>query len=701
MRIRLTIPEEHVSPEVINPVLEAVTRLDEHLIRTGQSPTSTELVQMGAKWHPEAPGDEHFDHGGTIAARGHGDCDDWGPLDAATKRVTGEDPGATAVIIPTGPGLWHAAVKSSDGRVITGEEDISVRAGMPMPKHAVVGGVETIQVYACDPHDGRIYTGALLPTTGPLALHCGPQVAVRGIEVCGELSYQGRCDMPLAGSPLVGVRARRHHHVRGASLPYALSCTSMADDPMVALHNAITGAILCGDAAEIVPNLDRYKLLAMQMGMAGTDPATVRETIEAMMAHDIEAAEAQTGIPGHAHVDMLRAQLAAHGVHVSGSYVDGFNLGDIGKIASGIVHVVSPVVNDVMKVARPIVNLVPWGDIVHSAEAAVSVIPGLGTAISDVIAYGETAVNAVDAVLSGSPLKFAVEAAYNFATASIPGAAAIRLILDPYVRRLLDVAMSKALIESGELDKMLSGVPDKPKIGSVSPRTILASLAHLVVGHLGMKNTSGKPTPKPSPAPLHTVPAPAPVVKPVGVPHAAVHVDAPVPMSNAPAPHPGAPAPVVPAGATHVTTTPHGAFHWHCEPGAAGRYSCTWLAANVSGAVHPGAPHPGGGMSAAQRAHLTMAQRFPHLKPTGPTGRAGHPAAHAAPPPGGGAPAPGASPSGGGGGGGGSDDGGPPPGQDGGYDPSQDASPPDDGGGVYDPSQYAPDDGGGYEEASP
>ena len=89
MRIRVAVPDQHVDPHVINAALETVTRLDESMIRQGTSPTSDALVQAGAIWHPEPPGDEHFDHGGTIAARGAGDCDDWAPLDAATRRLRG------------------------------------------------------------------------------------------------------------------------------------------------------------------------------------------------------------------------------------------------------------------------------------------------------------------------------------------------------------------------------------------------------------------------------------------------------------------------------------------------------------------------------------------------------------------------------------------------------------------------------------
>jgi hypothetical protein len=588
MRIRLSVPEEHVEPEVINAALEAVTRLDEHMIRSGESPTSHELVAAGARWKPEPPGDEHFDHGKTIAARGWGDCDDWAPLHAATMRANGDDPGARAVVVPSGKNTWHAMVETGDGQLLRGAEDISVMAGMGAPKHKVIGGAETIDVAACDPHDGRIYRGSLIPTVGPLSMHCGPQVAVRGISIVGQgRMYQARCDMPMTGSPLVRVRGclpnRAIRKQVIGELPTSFSVTSTMRHPLQALDQAIVGAILCGDAAELVPNLDRYQLIATQMGLAGHKPEDVRETLRDLISHDVAMAEGATGIPGHAHVNVLQTQLAAKGVKVTGARnpydprVEGFNFGDIGKIASGVVHSVSKVVNTLGKV--------PWGDIVHGIEAAVSVVPGLGTVVSEVIATAETAVNAVEAVASGHPINFAIEAAYNYATATIPGASAIRIILDPYVHKLLDLADGKTMAESREIEKMIQSVPDSPKIGPLSPRSVLASLCHILIGHLGMKNTHtpGVPIvvtplarataarlqphmmgPRMAAARAQYTPAtalPMPhAMKPAGVPHAAVHVDEASRFQARTAANPDA----------------YHSKHWQCDPAPGGNWKCAW-----------------------------------------------------------------------------------------------------------------------------
>jgi hypothetical protein len=321
MRIRVAVPEEHVSPHVIDAALEAVTRLDESLIRSGDSPTSHELVAKGARWRPEPMGDEHFDHGGIIASRGHGDCDDWAPLHAATLRASGEDPGATARIIPSGPSTYHAVVQRSDGHIEAGSDDISVRAGMkPLERgYSVIGGGEAIEVYACDPHDGRIYQGSLLPTVGPLAIHCGPQMSVR----TNGAYFEGRCDLPIRGCALVGMRHRgrrhvRHHgrHRRVRGVPYAFSATAMGETPESALSQAIIGAILCGDASEQVTALDRYKLLAAQAALSSMPAAAIQQSLVDCIVHDIQKESEATGQHPQAFLEHLRAELHGQGFEV-------------------------------------------------------------------------------------------------------------------------------------------------------------------------------------------------------------------------------------------------------------------------------------------------------------------------------------------------------------------------------------------------
>jgi hypothetical protein len=590
MRIRVTVPEEHVSAEVIDPVLEAVTRLNEALIDSGQSPTASALIERGAEWRPEPPGDEMFDHGGTIAERGWGDCDDWAPLRAAELRQSGEDPGATAKVIPSGPNTYHAIVEKSDGTI----DDPSVAAGMkPLSgRAAVIGQDGTIDVYACDPHDGRIYQGSLAPTQGPMSLHCGPTFSVRGHMTPAGPCFEGRCDVPIVGSRLVHVRAytrkhprhHRHRHVSGA-LPYAISCHGFARTPGAALRKAFVGQLVLGAASGITSDLDQYKLFAIQAGMAGATPGQVRSMLVERITSDVQAKAQASGQHPAVHTDELAQELAATGYPIAGTaIIVGDFFSDIGHIASSVVSSVSNVVTSVanmpgVKDVLHAVSSVPWGDIVHGVEAAASMIPGLGTAVSDVVATAESAYDSAAALLGGHPLDAAIDAAYNFALASIPGGAALHSVLDPVKKVLTDIAEKGEPIESALLDGILADVPATPDIGGVNPRSIAASIAKLIVGHLGTKNTGTakapqagaqvhppgsmaqaaatslyrqpsktrlrRPAPRApvvrpqrprplAPRPMVAPPVTHPVarailaVKPPGVPHAAVHVNAPL-----------------------------------------------------------------------------------------------------------------------------------------------------------------------------
>jgi hypothetical protein len=499
MRIQIAVPDEHVTPEVVEPFLEGVTRLNESLLASGQTPSSRALLDAGARWRPEDPGDEHFDHGGTIAQRGWGDCDDWAPLHSASLRASGEDPGARTIMRASGPNTFHAMTERSDGRI----EDPSVAAGMKAPHASGINGAAAppLEVWACDPHDGRIYQGALLPAVGPLSLKCGPGVAVRGcspIRGCPPL-YEGRIDVPIVGSPLVRVRSFLRHRpgrgrrVCGSVLPYAFAVTHVSPNRFQALHGALCGAILLGEASAMTSDLDRYKLFALQHAMAGASPGEVRDALVAQMHKDLYDAAQASGQHPEAHSKFLLAQTVKPGV--SGPTIIGGFFSDIGHIASSIVSDVGKVASAVAKTAGPWV-----GDILHGVQAAVSVVPGLGTAVSDVVAAAETAYDSAAALMHGNPLEAGIDAAYNFATASIPGAAALRPILDPVKTVLIDIASKKQPIDSALLDGVLAAVPDAPKIGPLSPRSVAASLAHLIVGHLGVKHTKGSPPPRSRPA---------------------------------------------------------------------------------------------------------------------------------------------------------------------------------------------------------
>lgn len=149
MRVNVAIPEANVKPPVLNAALEAVTRLNEDMIKGGAIPLFDQ-VRHRIRWKPEPPGDEHFDHAKVVLGRGWGDCDDMAPFAAASMRATGEDPGARAIVKRSGPKRWHAVVQRSDGTIRDPSRETGmgrnvgiVGAGLPImfaPSSAVVGG---------------------------------------------------------------------------------------------------------------------------------------------------------------------------------------------------------------------------------------------------------------------------------------------------------------------------------------------------------------------------------------------------------------------------------------------------------------------------------------------------------------------------------------------------------------------------------
>lgn len=127
MRIQLTVPHENVNAATLGAALEASTRLGTVELRRGMAPTIREAIAKGLRWKREPPGLESFDPPSVAWPRRWGDCDDLAPWRAAELRVSGEDPRARAIAIPSGPNRWHAIVQRSDGR----REDPSLWAGMP------------------------------------------------------------------------------------------------------------------------------------------------------------------------------------------------------------------------------------------------------------------------------------------------------------------------------------------------------------------------------------------------------------------------------------------------------------------------------------------------------------------------------------------------------------------------------------------
>jgi hypothetical protein len=364
MRIRVAVPEDYVEPSVINAALEAVTRIDQAMLANGDAPVFNP-ENPGVKWRPEPPGDEHFDNVQTVIQRGWGDCDDLAPWRAASLRATGEDPHAVAIVVPSGPSMFHAIVRRGDGS----NDDPSVAAGM-RAKSVVGDGENLISVWACDPHDGRIYQGSLAPTVAPLEAHCGPTWAVRPItEIIGRritvVGYEGRVDCPVIGSRMGRVHRhhhrRRHHHrhphhthhvhqhLHVGFAPYALSCTAGGRDidQSEALAVACAGAIHAGMCAGTASREDHYKLFAMHHLLAGHHPSQTVIELAKLMAAD--------------HAEDTAASYAVHGYH--GRIVVG-SFGDFLKSALSVVTAVAPAlsaipgVGPVLSQALPMVNMI-------------------------------------------------------------------------------------------------------------------------------------------------------------------------------------------------------------------------------------------------------------------------------------------------------------------------------------------------------
>lgn len=237
MRINVAVPEPHVSAPVLDAALEATTRLNESLIKSGELDPFN-MRDPGVEWRPEPPGAEHFDHGRIVAGRGWGDCDDLAPWHAASLRATGKDRGARAIVRKSGPSRWHAIVRRSDGRI----DDPSLAAGMPGPARAV--GIH----------------GAVVPPMMPRSSVVGgtyiarPQLAMRPVvdPLSNEVeAWQARTDLPWHAGP--------------GNSPADVAMVSLHASPVSsqALVGALEGAITLGAVNRASEeHLDRLRCLS-------------------------------------------------------------------------------------------------------------------------------------------------------------------------------------------------------------------------------------------------------------------------------------------------------------------------------------------------------------------------------------------------------------------------------------------------------
>ena len=316
MRIQIAVPEKHVSKPVLDAALEAVTRLNEQMIRAGDSPTSMQLLEDGAIWKPEPPGQEHFDHGAKIAARGDGDCDDWAPLHAATLRVTGKDPGAIAEVRKSGPKRWHATTTLSDGR----EDDPSLKAGMPGPRNPGIVGAWLPPMRAATVHG---VDGAYSYTP--------PSFAMRPVIHDGNIeSWQARADLPW------------HWQADPTKPPTA------SEIAMVTLHRSpVASTAICGAARG-----------AFQLGFCnGADPEQLKR-LSALCAM-------LEGAPWEDVAEMYGPEHATAAGSIVGSFF-GKAFRRLGKIAKGVAKgVIKPL-------AKGALSMIPGGGLASAALSMAS-----------------------------------------------------------------------------------------------------------------------------------------------------------------------------------------------------------------------------------------------------------------------------------------------------------------------------------------
>ena len=199
MRIRLTVPKEHVDEDTLGLALQASMAVAQRQVQDGSVPYLLDAIDAGdVKWKPEPAAQqfEGFDLPKDVMARGWGDCDDLAPWWAAELRESGDDPDAKPIVYQSGPKRWHAVVERGDGSI----DDPSRWAGMGKP-------------------------GSPLPVTAPIK---ASDVSSIGFARLGSGATKARIDVPLyvKSGNIVGVALERS-----------------GEDPYDALRRATSGAI--------------------------------------------------------------------------------------------------------------------------------------------------------------------------------------------------------------------------------------------------------------------------------------------------------------------------------------------------------------------------------------------------------------------------------------------------------------------------
>jgi len=146
---------------------------------------------------------------------------------------------------------------------------------------------------------------------------------------------------------------------------------------------------------------------------------------------------------------------------------------DFGDVLSDIGHVMGQIAS----VATTVID-----DAVKATQVVASFIPGVGQVVNGVIAAAETA---LDALSGATALQMALDSAYHAALAAVPGAQALSGALDPVIDALRRIAGGEKVSQAA-LQEILKEVPDAPKVGDLSPRSVAGSLASWLASKVGI-----------------------------------------------------------------------------------------------------------------------------------------------------------------------------------------------------------------------
>lgn len=123
MRITASLPDHGA---IVTAVMEGFVRAAQLEIEAGIVPPSPMLV-ANIRFIDEPAGSEDWQLPHQVVKSGGGDCEDLAFWVAGGMRATGQDPGASCVLLQTGPNKLHCVVQTSDGQLIDPTLDIKAR----------------------------------------------------------------------------------------------------------------------------------------------------------------------------------------------------------------------------------------------------------------------------------------------------------------------------------------------------------------------------------------------------------------------------------------------------------------------------------------------------------------------------------------------------------------------------------------------